>query len=276
MLVFFAGIFVPDEKEYFFSKNCHKILKIKNRLYSYAERQNTTVAWDLWMTTNKDRRLFLDSGAFTAFTQGITIDLKEYVEFIKQNKKKLFCYAALDVIGDYKATRKNYNAMRSLGVKPLPAFHFGSPYEELHSICKEKPGYIALGGLVPLSSQREVLRQHLDACWAVLRKYWPIKVHAFGITAQWVLERYPFYSCDSTAAVVGGGMGRVITFDDGKIKGTNWKDMGKDCLYPELVDKLRVSGSAHLARRKMNIETTMRFEKYLTELWKSKGITWKD
>ncbi len=278
MLIFLAGIFfVRDETPFFFSKDTDKWTKKKNRLLSYAEKDNKASAWDLWPSPKlKRKRLFLDSGAFSAHTQGITIDIEEYVEFIKRHEKQLFCYAALDVIGDYKATRKNYDKMCKLGVQPLPAFHFGSPYKELERICKGGVEYVALGGLISLASQKDVMRKHLDACWSVLKKYWPIKVHAFGITAQLILERYPFYSCDSTSAIVGGGMGHVFYFDGGRLRSKNWKMLGQQCLYPDTVDKLRVEGSAHRARRKLNIEMTMKFERYLTELWKKKGITWKD
>ena len=46
---------------------------------------------------------FLDSGAFSAFTQGAEIDIQEYIEFIKEHKDYLEAYANLDVIGDAEA-----------------------------------------------------------------------------------------------------------------------------------------------------------------------------
>ncbi len=42
--------------------------------------------------------VFLDSGAFTAWTKRVEIDIQKYIEFIKQNQDVLTVYANLDVI----------------------------------------------------------------------------------------------------------------------------------------------------------------------------------
>lgn len=250
---------------------------LRHRLLSYADADKIKGAWDFWLNPDlPGKKLFLDSGAFSAFTRDAVIDIHEYVKFIKENEEELFCYAALDVIGDWKGTRENYETMLDLGVDPVPCYHYGSPLEELERYCKDGVKYLALGGLVPHSRNRPELQRHLDMCWGVLKKYFPIKVHAFGITSQWALERYPFYSCDSTAAIMGGGMGRVMTFDNYKLKNSTWEKMGKKCRYPDLVDGLYKDGSQHLNRRIHNVRVMIEFEKYLTQLWEGRGITWND
>ena len=42
--------------------------------------------------------VFLDSGAFSAWTRGMEIDIQKYIEFIKQNQDIITVYANLDVI----------------------------------------------------------------------------------------------------------------------------------------------------------------------------------
>jgi hypothetical protein len=248
-----------------------------NRLLSYADMDKIKGAWDFWLNPDlPGKKLFLDSGAFSAFTRGAVIDVAEYVDFIKKNEKELFCYAALDVIGDWEGTRANYEKMLELGVDPIPCYHYGSPLDELDRYCKDGVKYLALGGLVPHSRNRPKLQAHLDRCWGVLKKYFPIKVHAFGITSQWALDRYPFYSCDSTAAIMGGGMGRVLIFDNHQLKNSTWEKMGKRCRYPDLVDGLYKDGSQHLNRRIHNVRVMIEFEKYITDLWRMRGITWND
>lgn len=101
--------------------------------------------------------LFLDSGAFSAFTKGKVINIDEYIGFIKKNEKVITTYAGLDVIGDSEATRKNVEYMESKGLHPLPTFHHGSDYEELERMVK-KYNYIALGGLVPISMNVPVMK----------------------------------------------------------------------------------------------------------------------
>ena len=48
---------------------------------------------------NNKVELFLDSGAFSAFTQKVTIDIQEYIAFIKEHEDIIDVYANLDVIG---------------------------------------------------------------------------------------------------------------------------------------------------------------------------------
>jgi len=43
--------------------------------------------------------IFLDSGAFSAKTQGVTINIQDYIAFVKRNQHRLTTYSVLDVIG---------------------------------------------------------------------------------------------------------------------------------------------------------------------------------
>lgn len=75
------------------------------------------------------KTVFLDSGAFSAFTKGVQVDLPGYCEYIKKNADIIqvidgvLCASVLDGIGDPLLTYQNQMAMEALGVKPLPCFH---------------------------------------------------------------------------------------------------------------------------------------------------------
>ena len=56
---------------------------------------------------NRKRKIFIDSGGFSAFTQGAEINIDEYCDFIKKYNKHITAYAQLDAIGDEEATKKN-------------------------------------------------------------------------------------------------------------------------------------------------------------------------
>lgn len=160
--------------------------------------------------TNKVN-LFLDSGAFSAWSKKAEIDIYEYITFIKENKKYIDTYANLDAIGDPEKTLKNQKIMEKAGLKPLPCFHYGEDIKYLKHYIKHYD-YIALGGMVPISTPN--LMQWLDYIFPTFlcdKKGMPIvKVHGFGMTSLKLMLRYNWFSVDSTSWVVTGRMGGIL------------------------------------------------------------------
>jgi len=155
--------------------------------------------------------LFLDSGAFSAFTQNQKIDIQEYIKFIKQNEEHIEIYANLDVIGDAEGTLKNQNIMEKAGLDPIPTFHFGEDVEYLRYYLKNYD-HIALGGMVPISNVD--LQGWLDDIFGNYicdKSGMPtVKVHGFGMTAFTLMWRYPWYSLDSTSWLMTARMGGIL------------------------------------------------------------------
>ena len=173
--------------------------------------------------------IFLDSGAFSAFTQNVSIDINEYISFIKEHEKYLSVYANLDVIGSAEGTWKNQRRMERAGLNPLPCFHYGEDIYWLQKYLDRNHDYIALGGMVPISSKD--LKIWLDEIWSNYltdSKGMPVvKVHGFGLTSFNLMKRYPWWSVDSTSWVMTGRMGGVLVpkFKNGKYdyKQDAWK-----------------------------------------------------
>lgn len=153
--------------------------------------------------------LFLDSGAYSAKTQGVTIEIEDYIEFIRTHEQVIQVYACLDVIGDPDATMKNLRIMEAAGLNPLPVFHYGSDPEKYLKPLIGKYDYICIGGMVKSGN----LTQFLDTIFAKYlcdEKGMPkIKVHGFGLTSLSLMMRYPWYSVDSTSWVVTGRLGSI-------------------------------------------------------------------
>lgn len=245
----------------------------RNRLIAFSEWGKPAFEDDFgfWLDSRRtEKKVFLDSGAFSAFTQGRKIDLDALIDFIHVHESELEIYAGLDVIGDHDATMKNVQRMIDDGLDPVPTFHFGSDLAALDEMCQAF-GYIALGGLVPLSGSNK-LHHWLDQCFRVIRRHWPVKIHLFGITGQSTLERYPAFSADSTAAIVGGGLGKVFRFDRGRLTGDNWKDFRRN---GTALGVETGSGSKHMERRLSNLDAFRAFESYLTDLWTTRGIEYE-
>lgn len=257
-----------------FEENAYNI-GMRSRLLSFADIETSKNEFAFWLNHVQGGHLFIDSGAFSAFNSGTSIDINQYIAFLQQYQHKITVYAGLDVIGDWHASSKNIEYMETKGLHPLPVFHYGSPLMELERIC-ERYNYFGLGGLVPLARRCSELQGWLDKCFAIIKRYWPKKVHPLGITSQWMLERYPVYSCDSTSAIRGGGFGNVLFFERGKLLQKSYKESGKAGKKLRCVDNIGADGTAHLNRRYENIRVTLQFEKYITDLWAKRGIVWQD
>ena len=70
-------------------------------------------------------KVFLDSGAFSAYTQGVKINIDEYCNYIHKNSDIIDIASVLDAVGDPSATLNNQAIMEENGCKPLPCYHYG-------------------------------------------------------------------------------------------------------------------------------------------------------
>jgi hypothetical protein len=170
--------------------------------------------------------LFLDSGAFSLLTQVSKkkstedfIDSSEYkqfrdayIRFILKYPELFNYYSNLDVIGDAQKTWENQQYLESFGLKPIPVFHYGSDVKWLLHYLNLGYDYIALGGMVPVSTA--ALIPWLDNLWANYLTdkdgYPIIKVHGFGMTSLKPMIRYPWFSVDSTSWAIYSKYGIVL------------------------------------------------------------------
>lgn len=134
----------------------------------------------------------LDSGAYTAKSKKKKIDINALIKEIKEGKWHEA--AALDVIGDPKASLENAEYMKKAGVDAFPTFHFGEPWEFLDEYAR-KFDKVGLGGLVPIKSPSD-RHDWLTQCFA---RIWPKKTHGFGVMGKATLMQFPFHSVDSTS-----------------------------------------------------------------------------
>lgn len=198
--------------------------------------------------TWRPRRMMLDSGAFTAWKSGLSIDL---AELARESKKPRWTEAvALDDITSWQRSRSNAIAMRALGSPAFPVFHIGEPWELLDFYCGNWPK-VGLGGMVGLVRRRE-LTKWLEGVFA---RAWPALFHAFGVTHADVLLHYPFDSADSSTWQTASKYGRMIR-------------LGRRLNAPIVqVDVSRASGAAHEANKRRNILNYLDLEQRLAAHW---------
>lgn len=154
--------------------------------------------------------LFLDSGAFSAWTQKTEINIQDYIQFIKDNQQYITIYANLDVIGSAEGTWENQQIMEDAGLKPLPVYHFKEDPKWLKRYLKKGYDYIALGGLVKAGDIIPFLNDTFSKYLCDDQGMPIIKVHGFGLTSIPIMLKYPWYSVDSTSWVVTGRMGSIF------------------------------------------------------------------
>jgi len=163
-------------------------------------------------------QIFLDSGAFSAYTLGVELSVDDYCNYIKRNmdilrvEDNVVMASVLDGIGDPLKTYQNQLAMEERGCRPLPCFHAGEDERYLEHYVRNYE-YITLGGMVGSSTKQLCI--WLDRMWD---KYLTdgsgrprLKVHGFGITAIPIMERYPWWSVDSSSWIQSAAFGSIVT-----------------------------------------------------------------
>jgi hypothetical protein len=145
--------------------------------------------------------VYLDSGAFTAFTRGAKIDLAEYIKWLKSPPIAIDRFFQLDVIGEPGQTKRNLSAMRDAGLNPVPVFTRGTNFDELGRMYSGSD-LVAVGGLVQTPN-------HLGYIKRLMREIGCRKIHWLGVTKPNFISKYQPYSCDSSSWVQARKFGRI-------------------------------------------------------------------
>jgi hypothetical protein len=150
--------------------------------------------------------ILLDSGAWSAYTQNLTIDLDEYMQFIYDHKPLLTSYINLDVIDKGEASYQNWVTMRAEGLDPMPVWHVYTDERYLKRYMK-KSEYVGIGDVAKMPTDQRT--RTFDRLWPELEKS-GVKFHGLGVTAPKLIAQYPWHSVDSTSWVKYGRYGIII------------------------------------------------------------------
>lgn len=152
----------------------------------------------------KAREMILDSGAYTAYTTGKTVDIDKLIA--EANKPRWVEAVGLDVIGEWEGSRRNMEYMLPRCPKAMPVFHIGDPWDLFDY-------YLANWSKVGLSCRfgedRKTSIRFYDQCFA---RGWPKKFHSFGWIDDQMLLSMPFHSADAATFVLQPGRFRVYPF----------------------------------------------------------------
>ena len=166
----------------------------------------------------------LDSGAFSSFSLGKIIHLKNYIEFAKTNEKSIKYVINLDSIDPSNPEaaaaqgRKNFLEMCEAGIESIPVHHAKESMKWLELMvddCK----YIGISG-TSIVSTVEVYHYYnmafnylSDAQGQML-----VNTHLFGDTSPMSLLNYPTRSADSATWMIQGGRAARVNLDGKSIQ----------------------------------------------------------
>lgn len=203
-----------------------------NRLYSYHNDKKSIIDFCNYSSRGP---LMVDSGAFSVAHSGAIVDIDEYIKWINNNKH-IENFIELDLIPypilnqetareSAETSWKNYLYMIERLDEPfklLPVFHFGESVEYLKQMLEfeyksKKIPFICIGGRHGVSTEKQ--EKYFENLFKIIHQsYNPnVKIHVLGMTVFSTLEKFPFYSADSTShlqiAIYGGIMSEFGTIN---------------------------------------------------------------
>lgn len=160
----------------------------------------------------------LDSGAFSVWNSGKTIQLDDCVAFCLQSPQ-VAVYVNLDVIpgkgvGVEEAAKQgwqNYRRMiRALPPdKVMPVYHEGEDIRWLHKYLDGGAKYVGLGGFSSDGEKRfrwvSSLRKELSQATLEATKF-----HGFAVGSCRLMNHFPWYSVDSTTWAKHGQVWQIL------------------------------------------------------------------
>lgn len=161
-------------------------------------------------------RLLLDSGAFSALTQGHSITAEDYAAWLDLVMPLWGEWVVgainLDVIGEAGPSWANWTALRDRGHDTMPVTHLGDTFDVADRYVDAGADYLATGNLVGSGADRMLrwcahLHRHL-------RDHHPdVRLHALGATGRRIVERLPWWSIDASSFGAAYRYGRLVLFD---------------------------------------------------------------
>ena len=266
----------------------------------YLAKHFTEKTWPV-ITKNQRDFFLLDSGAFSSWKSPKTYppaSIEDYIKVCKRVSKKIpntICIN-LDVIPatfGRKPTRSeidqackdsmdHFIKMKEADLNVMPVFHQHDRWEYLDQYLEYDNPILGISPANDMTTEQR--KGFLDRCFRTVKLQQPC--HGLAATAQPLLERYPFYSCDSASAIFGAGIGQIYKFKNNKLITTHYTNKEKAQkhflnYYADPKDKVErkkgpVSGRGYMKRRNNNIKEIRKLEKYITSLWEARGIDWSD
>lgn len=239
------------------------------KLYSFLNEKTLIADWD------DSHFLMVDSGAHSWNKETITVTgmkkkakikpakefIETYFEFIKQHCHKKLVFVEFDVYGHLPVEQIDEFYKEVMALNPISKFirvyHPMLDQGTLSTLKKwidEGQEYIGIGN---------DSTEFLGKIFNLTRD--KVRLHGFAMTKNDIMEAYPFFSCDSTsplATVIFGSYSKPIM-----------SKIFKDDVFEA---KSVLCYQNDWERLEDAVIEAAKTQDYITELWKLKGVIWKD
>ncbi len=215
----------------------------------------------------------LDSGGFTLIKNNKTIDVESYARYINHYKIKVAFN--LDVIS-VETTLKNQEYLnKHTNCYIIPVYHYSDFNNRknrnlIKQYAKQYP-YISIAGMgCKEIDERNKFYEH---CFSVCKD--DVKIHGLASTAIDIMDRFPFYSVDSSSWLNAVRFGNYMEFKKNKIikhKSLRLISRNKE----KNIGNINQINASNEELFISNIESYLNFENYITNLWKERGVIHED
>ena len=156
------------------------------------------------------RGIFLDSGAYSAWQQGKTIDREAYADYALSGDFDAVAGDLRIANADPDQTLADTEYLRNLGIPAIPAYHQGEPWSYLDHLIATYD-YIGIGCTEAVSTSRSVTDWLYRVFWRVCDDEGRprVRVHGFRFTSR--IADFPFFSVDSTSWVRSNGESSIVS-----------------------------------------------------------------
>ncbi len=243
------------------------------------ETQLTKQLRDHTLANKKKPTIYIDSGVFSARKRGIDIPYKELGEFYQRNS--IFCDHVFNMDeGSHKQQLSNCKALKLMGVPVIGIYHMDMPLDYLLQFYEINP-YISVSFFKCGGPGGKQATQQLDRIFNFLLKHFSIdkfiKVHALGTEAFSILNKYPFFSADSTGAKSAYAYGFNTINHPKSRQPIQVKKNDKSLIQNGF---LAIKGHGRqskdtLIRTIEAYKSRVIYNKHLSEIWQRRGIRWE-
>lgn len=214
------------------------------RLMSQLNDRGLIPKWEKYQKeVNPDAFIFIDSGAYSAYTKGATIDVEAYLDWLNAHGDAFTVFAQVDFIPGKSNLEtdpdiylkapgiswENYLYMRSklrpeLRSKLLYVYHQGEDFKWLQQALDwrdpdtgEKIDYIGISPHTEVTSANRL--NFCKKMMNIIKKSTnpEVKYHLFGMTALQLLQYVPATSVDSTTWLQSAIHGQILVHKNGKL-----------------------------------------------------------